>query len=479
MLPKNLLYQTKSESASARSYKANIAPQNGTGPYAQNQTIIVNIPTSQNLVTAMSENYLKFDATFTVGGADTNYIRLDNCGAHSFIQRIRVFHGSVLLSDINNYNQLASMCYDLQVSTPASYGKYNILSGSRNDMVVSTPTFLAAAVGDGAGVVTTLSNLPLSVNQVNSGIRIGTGSIATTVVSSVHTFCLPLISIVGTLCPKYFPLFECTAFPLRVEIQLASSATTITCSHTALNTFSLTNVEYVMNCIELSENAIQIIKSSTGGGPLQFVFSDYSNIETSMSASTGSLLAIPCAFKYASIRSLFIAMRDRTKTDDIRYFPFSNNTFNIASYTFRLGSKVVPTKAPENYIEMYAELIKAISSLSDINHAPSIELKSYSGGFYRNTDAADDPSQLPTQVGTGLNDSGTVNSSSFYIGLDLENYPNADKEKIWAGYNSHNDDIFFLPKFGALTAATTISFGLYCMFDAELTFNNGQCYISF
>lgn len=479
MLPKNLLYQTKSESASARSYKANIAPQNGTGPYTPNQTIIINIPTAPNLVTAMSENYLKFDAVCTTGAAACNYIRLDNCGAHSFIQRIRVFHGSVLLSDINNYNQLASLAYDLQVSTPAAYGKYNILTGSRNDLVTTSPTITAAQAGVAADIVTNLSAIPMAVNQVNSGIRLNSAQTGATTDTSKFTFCLPLISIVGTLCPKYFPLFECTAFPLRVEIQLASSATAVTCSTVALGSFSLTNVEYVMNCIELSENAIQIIKSSTGGGPLQFVFSDYSNIETSYSASTGSLLAIPCAFKYASIRSLFVAMRDRTKTDDIRYFPFSNNTFNIASYTFRLGSKVVPTKAPENYIEMYAELIKAISSLSDINHAPSIELKSYSGGFYRNTDNADDASQLPTQVATGLNDSGTVNSSSFYIGLDLENYPNADKEKIWAGYNSHNDDIFFLPKFGALTAATTISFGLYCMFDAELTFNNGQCYISF
>ena len=478
MLPKNLLYQTKTEAAAARAYKSNIAPQNGTGPYAPNQTIIINIPTAPNLVTAMSENYLKFDATFTVGGADTNYIRLDNCGAHSFIQRVRVFHGSVLLSDINNYNQLASMCYDLQVSTPAAYGKYNILTGSRNDLVTSTPTFVAAGVVDAATTVTTLSSIPLSVTQANSGIRIGTGLIATTASSSVYTFCLPLISIIGTLCPKYFPLFECTASPLRVEIQLASSATAITCSHTALTTFALSNVEYVMNCIELSDNAIQVIRSSTGGNPLQFVFSDYSNIETSMSASTGSLLAIPCAFKYASIRSLFVAMRDRAKTDDVRYFPFSNNTFNLSSYTFRLGSKVVPTKAPENYIEMYAELIKAIGSLSDINHAPAIELASYSGGLYKSDDA-NNALTLPTQVGAALTSSNNASSSSFYVGIDLENYPNADKDKIWAGYNSRNDDIFFLPKFSALAAATNISFGLYCMFDAELTFSNGQAYISF
>ena len=73
-----------------------------------------------------------------------------------------------------------------------------------------------------------------------------------------------------------------------------------------------------------------------------------------------------------------------------------------------------------------------------------------------------------TILGLEPADSGIVNSGSFYIGLDLENYPNADKDKLWAGYNSNNDDIFFMPKFGALTAAATnISFGMYCMFDAE------------
>ena len=95
------------------------------------------------------------------------------------------------------------------------------------------------------------------------------------------TYCLNLVSLIGSLCSSnYIPLFAMTSAPLRVEIQLASSATAITCSAAALSTFSLTNVEYVMNCIELSDNAIQVIRGSTGGNPLQFVFSDYSNIET-------------------------------------------------------------------------------------------------------------------------------------------------------------------------------------------------------
>ena len=79
MIPKQLIYQNKVESAAARSYKSNIAPQNGTGTYGAGDTIIINIPTRANLVTAMSENYLKFDISFTNGAAANKYLRWDSC----------------------------------------------------------------------------------------------------------------------------------------------------------------------------------------------------------------------------------------------------------------------------------------------------------------------------------------------------------------------------------------------------------------
>ena len=64
MLPKNLKYQNKVESASANAYTSNIAPQNGTGPYSQGQTIIINIPTRNNLCLIGSESTLKFSYIF-------------------------------------------------------------------------------------------------------------------------------------------------------------------------------------------------------------------------------------------------------------------------------------------------------------------------------------------------------------------------------------------------------------------------------
>jgi len=92
MLPKNLKYQTRIESSPAKSYRSNIPPQNGTGTYGFGDTVIVNIPTRNNLVLVPSESYLKFNVAFT-NGATANTIKLDACGAHGLIQRLRIFHG--------------------------------------------------------------------------------------------------------------------------------------------------------------------------------------------------------------------------------------------------------------------------------------------------------------------------------------------------------------------------------------------------
>ena len=105
MLPKTLKYQSKVESAMAQSYRTNIAPQNGTGPYPLGSNIIINIPTANNLVLATTESYLKFGLNLTASNA--NVFRLDSCGAHGLIQRIRIFHGSNPLQDIDNYVLMA------------------------------------------------------------------------------------------------------------------------------------------------------------------------------------------------------------------------------------------------------------------------------------------------------------------------------------------------------------------------------------
>jgi hypothetical protein len=126
MLPKTLKYGSKIESAYARSMRSNIQPQGGTSGYNLGDTIIINIPTRNNVVLVPSESYLKFNVVINNNTAD-NAFRWDSCGSHGLIGRVRCFHGSNLISDVDNYAMLAKMLFHLQMPTDATYGKYNLL----------------------------------------------------------------------------------------------------------------------------------------------------------------------------------------------------------------------------------------------------------------------------------------------------------------------------------------------------------------
>jgi hypothetical protein len=323
MLPKNLKYGTKIESAVARSSRVNIAPQNGTGNYGAGDTIILNLPTRNNLVLVPTESYLKFNVTLTSGAAG-NAFRWDSCGAHGLIQRIRVFHGSNLLQDIDSYGMLAKMLFDLQQPTDATYGKQTVLSGTRSDTVGSFP---AIATPDGTIAEATNSTLAnalkaqfntvgrgFSSYQVNSGERIG-GDLSTLVANAgtvSDTYCLNLVSLIGSLCSaNYIPLFAMTSAPLRVEIQLVSNLVqACAClTGTTTNSFSISNCEYVANMIELGDSAMSVIYGNLGGEPLQFVVPDFRNYQFTQSLPNGGAgqstqVTFPIPAKFSSLKAL-------------------------------------------------------------------------------------------------------------------------------------------------------------------------------
>ena len=295
MLPKQLKFGSKVESSMARQYKTNIAPQNGTGPYNLGDTIILNIPTRNNLLLVPTESYLKFNVNAT-SSTNSSYFRWDSCGAHGLIQRIRFFSGSNLIEDSDNYGLLSKLLFDLQVSTDAAYGKFNITSSTRNDVVLSSalaPTYtptaaitaataastdlsaaslastnasLVSAVTNINAALGTMRNAIASVTQVNSGDLISNGVVAsgTTVTA---TYCLNLISLIGTLCNNnYFPLFGATGAPIRVEILLVDNLNKALALNNLPTAFNVSNVEYCAEFLEISDEAVGMVLNSIPEG---------------------------------------------------------------------------------------------------------------------------------------------------------------------------------------------------------------------
>ena len=189
--------------------------------------------------------------------------------------------------------------------------------------------------------------------------------------------------------------------------------------------------------------------------------------------------------KFASLKSIFITARDNSQISTALYFPYSCNKFNISSYFFRIGSSVLPNKVPDNVPEMFSEVCKAVASISDLNHHSSIELASYSVNVSTKNDTAlmgdiastlaSGSAAIPTLCPS------IINSGSFYVGLDLENYANSDKSQIFAGWNSSTDDTYYIATFGAQGAnlAATARFDAFALFDSLLVFENNTCYVKY
>jgi hypothetical protein len=200
--------------------------------------------------------------------------------------------------------------------------------------------------------------------------------------------------------------------------------------------------------------------------PLQYVVPNYSNVSVNATIFNGTVTRVThqLSARYASLKSIFCTMR--TKADgELTFFPLNSTHFDLKYWNFRIGSQLVPSKQISSLQESYCELLKAIGSVADLNHEPSINFNTYA------------KEAVPlgcTEVGTTLH--ATTKSNCFAIGLDLETYATADRDNLWAGMNTLTSDVFLNADFGGNLggANQNVRFDFYSLFDQVLVFENGS-----
>lgn len=454
-LPSQLKYGNKPETASARSYTSIIQPEGAQSKYGPNSTVKFNIPCQNNTVLVGSETYLKLTLSGITNGVAVNpYIRLDGAGIHGAIQRCRIFHSSSEIFDLDNYGNFAKMMMSLQQSSDSFCSKQNVMAGTFN--------------GYNSGGDTKVSFLPLIGERlthtgVEDYVQVPAGGVV-----ADRNYAISLISYVGTLGgDKYIPCYEMTSSPLRLELQFVSSVLKFVNAHSALanNSFEINNLELVCTFIELSDDVVATLRERqmSMNSPLQYVVPNYSNVSANaVLPNSVTRVTHQLSARYASLKSIFCTMRSKAD-GELRFFPLSSTHFNLKYWNFRIGSQLVPSKQVATLQESYCELLKAIGSIADLNHEPSISHTTYVANAF--------PVASGEEAGFLA---ANTKSNSFAIGLDLETYATADRDALWAGLNTITSDIFFNGEFDSNAGAPNVKFDFYSMFDQVLVFENGS-----
>lgn len=476
-LPKQLLYQNKVDAMGARPYTSNIQPQ-GAQTYAANDVMIFNVPCNRNTVLSPHDTYLKFSMTATNGAAANPWVRLSKAGAHGFIQRLRLFHGSTLLEDIDNYGNLVAQLVTHQRSADYTSYKGSVVEGFEESCAVSINSIHTLNAVRGARVWNQQYGAsPASDLAANTAIIPGTtlGGIAQT---TPYVFCIPLVSILGSLGDKYLPLFAMTSAPLRLELQLVSTALIPFVSTQPMASFSLSNVEIIGSFIELSDQALSVIQQSQMGAPLTMAVNRWSNLVYNATLNNATTnVSCPVPFKYSSVQAIINTIRQYA-SGAVTFDAFSSNNFRINEYWFQFGSESIPSKHPGSsasgggdHQTMFNYYCSSLGSVYDLDYNPMVGLFTY--------DSQVVPVATTETANTTANNLTSI-AGSFGIGQELVSFPSANQDQMFSGRNTSTEDIYHNMIFNATGgAAVSVRFDYYCLHHAVIICENGSASIRY
>jgi hypothetical protein len=442
-LPSKLLYNNKINASYARNFNSVIQAQN-TQNYGLGQTAIFNIPCMRNQVLSGADTMLSLRLRTRNGGTINNGC-LNKGGIASAIQRLRIFSGSQLLCDIDNYGTLISLLTPWQSSLEHVRGKLQLLQGT--------------GYGRGLQIMTALA---ANADNVD------------------YDFAFPLLSILS-LTDNYVPLWAMASNgPLRVEVQFVDALTKFIGATTAITNHSdgvntvFSDCKLIANFVELSDSAMAIIENSLEGKPVQWVCQSYANYVFSTTLQNAvTQVSIPIPAKYNSLKALYMVMRTSdASAGALASYADNFLRFGMTQYTTRIGSRVIPAEPPNTIPQFVAEMERALGSASS-----RISPSSYTYDGVRTTGTVTPLQSIGTLAGEVI--TLPIPTGSFAVGIETESYSSAPMGSVYQGLNTSTDDIFWQGTFAAQGAATVVRFDAYASYDQLITIDNGVVQVQY
>jgi hypothetical protein len=253
---------------------------------------------------------------FSIRNDSGQSLALDG-GGHAVIDRIDVYHGSTLLSQISEYASLAQILSDFSCDLDS-------LKSSGTVRGVAD-YFLSAAAN------ASVNGAPSYYSHSGKGISPGTE----------FSVIIPLISIIGTLSMKAIPL-SLLMDSIRVEITLASSNAWGVYAAAPTGTVTIKNVKLHTSMCRIDGRVERAMIKSIVGGIAYVPTLDFSHYSHPVSGNAGAInFQIPV--RASSITYILLSLK---KTENLNSFSKNKVTCRskagMNSYRFRLGSQNFP-----------------------------------------------------------------------------------------------------------------------------------------
>ena len=429
MLPSKLKFANRVESSFARNFQSVINPQN-TSNAGLGQTTIINLPTMQNQFTSGMDCLFNYTLNLrNSSGADSTRATLNKCGGHGAIQRIRVFHGSSLMDDLDDYGTIMSALIPFQHDSDYLSGKGKLLSGT----------------------------------DLQRGVRLGVANNGVIANNAEHsrTFSLSLMTILS-LCNTYVPMYALTSAPIRLEIQWVNSIAKFVNSNVVLSqpttaTALFSDIKFIMNVVELSDQGMAIVRGQSGEA-VQWSVQSFSNYQHNVALTAGVdqvSMAIPA--KFNSLKALYFTFRENSG-GALERFADDSASFSLAEYSTRIGSNVIPSQKPQSTVEFLSEAHRALGSVGSRN-----EPHSYVASQYEAIVSNENGGQ----------------SGAFLVGVETESYSSVDMSQTYQGLNTSTSDIFGQFTFAPASGAKNIRIDCFASYDKLITIQNGVAIVQF
>lgn len=447
-LSQEFSYTPKPSSVNGRSFRVSVPSANATS-FVGGQTIVFNIPCGRrNCVLDPTSSYIRYTikmsstttAQQTASAFQTSIVGLTptqtlgtgafcDHNAYSVFNTTTLYSGSNMIEYINGCNVLYSHILD----TNFSYG--NALSNSLNyGMYVPDISPLEIRKGNVFLTSPTTTNTATATSTVTAT--------ASTSISEQNTFCLPLLS--GLLgigsSGKMVPIYAINDV-LRLEILLENQTQAFVQIGNGTATYTIINAELELQYIELSEEGMSLVNSSTpAGSPLFIVGNSFRHYVQTIKSGTTGIYSCLVPSKLASLKSLHILPRRNTEINSATSYSLSSR---INPYFDYIVLKVSGTQVPQKPIllqgasttggfgEGLIELQKCFGSLTSTDKAGLLNATNY------NVAVAATASTGVNALSSGLDSY----KNAFALAVDLELF--GSKDTIINGLNCLAESLYF------------------------------------